>query len=246
MYKSSQLQIDLQRFSRLPTSCSCSEAKYLYDPCGFIMTGGVSMVWTKKRDIMRKGRNTENLSHFHDTRTLVLSWPHENSMPNGGKKDVEVDTFPDLVKSIAGVLKRLHENFVIVPADKAHIYYTFVFKRCNGRFLVKELGLTFNADRWDHVSRGSQRQCYLYKFCNFRGPMKRHAIRKFRSWNNKFLVFFKTTLGIWWFCKVPKSRSSHCWTRSLHWQVTLKASNDVRWNFNIQQKHLVCLKIVSS
>ena len=72
-------------------------------------------------------------------------------MPNGGEKDVEVDTFPDLVKSIAGVLKRLHENFVIVPADKAHINYTFVFKRCHVRFLVEELELTFNSSHGDHT-----------------------------------------------------------------------------------------------
>ena len=85
------------------------------------------------------------------------------------KEDVEVDTLSEWVKSIADVLKRrirrlkrsvntrhesifcdpevvrelsrLHENFVIVPADKASNNYTFVCKKYYVSILIEELGL---------------------------------------------------------------------------------------------------------
>ena len=85
------------------------------------------------------------------------------------KEDVELDTLSEWIKSIGDVLKRrirrlkhsvntrhesifsdpdvvtelsrLHENFVIVPADKASINYTFVCKRYYVDILIEELGL---------------------------------------------------------------------------------------------------------
>ena len=85
------------------------------------------------------------------------------------KEVVEVDTLSEWIKSIADVLKRrirrlkrsvntrhksifsdpdvvrelsrLHENFVIVPADKASNNYTFVYKRHYVSILSRELGL---------------------------------------------------------------------------------------------------------
>ena len=85
------------------------------------------------------------------------------------KEDVEADTLSEWIKSIAhapkrrirrlkhsvntrhesifsdpGVvreLSRLHENFVIVPADKASNNYTFVCKRHYVSILTEELGL---------------------------------------------------------------------------------------------------------
>ena len=44
---------------------------------------------------------------------------------------------PDVVTE----LSRLHENFVIVPADKASNNYTFVCKRYYADILIEELGL---------------------------------------------------------------------------------------------------------
>ena len=85
------------------------------------------------------------------------------------KEDVEIDTLSEWIKSIGDVLKRrirrlkhsvntrhesifsdpdvvtelssLHENFVIVPADKASNNYTFVCKRYYVDILIEELGL---------------------------------------------------------------------------------------------------------
>ena len=89
--------------------------------------------------------------------------------PWAKKEDVEVNTFSEWIKSIADVLKRiiwrlkhtvntrhesifsdpevvrelsrLHENFVIVPADKASNKYTFVCKRHYVSILTEVLGL---------------------------------------------------------------------------------------------------------
>ena len=85
------------------------------------------------------------------------------------KEDVELDTLSEWIKSIGEVVKRrirrlkhsvntrsesifrdpdvvrelsrLHENFVIVPADKASNNYTFVYKRHYVDILIEELGL---------------------------------------------------------------------------------------------------------
>ena len=87
----------------------------------------------------------------------------------GKKEDVELDTLSEWIKSIGEVVKRrirrlkhsvntrsesifrepdvvrelsrLHENFVIVPADKASNNYTFVCKRHYIDTLTEELGL---------------------------------------------------------------------------------------------------------
>ena len=48
-----------------------------------------------------------------------------------------VFSYPDVVRE----LSRLHENFVIVPADKASNNYTFVCKRHYVSILTEELGL---------------------------------------------------------------------------------------------------------
>ena len=85
------------------------------------------------------------------------------------KEDIEVDTLSEWIKSIAEVIKRrirrlkhsvnprhepilsypdvvgelslLHENYVIVPADKASNNYIFVCKRYNVSILTEKLGL---------------------------------------------------------------------------------------------------------
>ena len=83
------------------------------------------------------------------------------------KEDVELDTLSERIKSIGDVVKRrirrlkhsvntrfesifrdpdvvhelscLHENFVIVPADKASNNYTFVCKKLYVDILIEEL-----------------------------------------------------------------------------------------------------------
>ena len=85
------------------------------------------------------------------------------------KEDVELDTLSEWIKSIGDVLKRrirrlkhsvdtrhesifsdpnvvtelsrLHENFIIVPADKASNNHTFVCKRYYIVILIEEFGL---------------------------------------------------------------------------------------------------------
>ena len=61
---------------------------------------------------------------------------------------------PDVVTE----LSRLHENFVIVPADKASNNYTFVCKRYYVDILIEELGL--------HLLPGNP----TYNFTDFSAP----------------------------------------------------------------------------
>ena len=133
----------------------------------YIVTGDLNIVRNDKlRDLFRKGPTSiENLSHFHGTRTSILSWMDAKRMPDGG----ELDTLSEWIKSIGDVpkrgirrlkhsvitrhesmfsdpdvvteLTRLHENFVIVPADKVSNSYTFVCKRYYVDILIEELGL---------------------------------------------------------------------------------------------------------
>ena len=84
------------------------------------------------------------------------------------KEDVEIDTLSEWIKSIGDVVKRrirrlkqsvnnrpesifldpddvrelsrLHDNFVIIPADKASNNYTFLCKRHYVDILIEELG----------------------------------------------------------------------------------------------------------
>ena len=114
-------------------------------------------------------RNIENLSHFHGTRTSILSWMHAKRTPDAGRgkrmsnstlflnglsrsvmclneesDDLNIlstpHTSPFLV-TLMTELSRLHENFVIFPADKASNNYTFVCKRYYVGILIEELGL---------------------------------------------------------------------------------------------------------
>ena len=106
---------------------------------------------------------------WHQNFGIIMDACEEYARRWAKKEDVEVDTLSEWIKSIADVLKRrirrlkhsvntrhesifsdpdvfrelsrLHENFVIVPADKASNNYTFVCKRHYVSILSEELGL---------------------------------------------------------------------------------------------------------
>ena len=105
---------------------------------------------------------------WHQNFDIIMDACEEYARRWAKKEDVEVDTLSEWIKSIADVLKRrirrlkhsvntrhesifsdpdvvrelsrLHENFVIVPADKASNNYTFVCKRHYVSILSDELG----------------------------------------------------------------------------------------------------------
>ena len=125
----------------------------------------------KLRDLLSKGpKYRESVSYsWHQNFSIIMDACEEYARRWAKKEDVEVDTLSEWIKSIADVLKRrirrlkhsvntrhesifsdpdvvrelsrLHENFVIVPADKASNNYTFVCKRHYVRILSEELGL---------------------------------------------------------------------------------------------------------
>ena len=125
----------------------------------------------KMRDLLRKGpKYREPVSYsWHQNFGIIMDACEEYARRWAKKEDVEADTLSELIKSIAHVLKRrirrlkhsvntgqesifsdpgvvrelsrLHENFVIVPADKASNNYTFVCNRHYVSILTEELGL---------------------------------------------------------------------------------------------------------
>ena len=97
-YKRSLQQIDFNSLSQNPLPCTCPGSEFLYAPCGHVVTGDLSIVQNDKlRDLLRKGPNSGNLSHFHGTRTLISSWMHVKHMPgNGPRKRMSSSTlFPN-------------------------------------------------------------------------------------------------------------------------------------------------------
>ena len=125
----------------------------------------------KLRDLLSKGpKYREPVSYtWHQNFCIIMDACEEYARRWVKKEDFEVDTLSEWIKSIADVLKRriqrlkhsvntrhecifsdpdvvrklsrLHENFVIVPADKASNNYTFVCKRHYISILSEELGL---------------------------------------------------------------------------------------------------------
>ena len=113
----------------------------------------------KLRDLLRKGpKYREPVSYsWHQNFGTFMDACEEYASRWAKTEDVEADTLSEWIKSIADVLKRrirrlkhsvntrhesifsdpgvvrelsgLHENFVIVPVDKASNNYTFVCKR---------------------------------------------------------------------------------------------------------------------
>ena len=169
-YKASLQQLDFQGLSHDPPPCNCSDSKFLYAPCGHIVTGDLNIVRNiKLRDLLSKGpKYREPASYsWHQNFDIIMDACEEYARRWAKKEDVEVDTLSEWIKSIADVLKRrirrlrhsvntrhesifsdpdvvrelsrLHENFVIVPADKASNNYTFVCKRHYVSILSEEL-----------------------------------------------------------------------------------------------------------
>ena len=125
----------------------------------------------KLRDLLRKGPKFREPVSFswHQNFDIIMDACEAYARQWAKRDDVELDTLSEWIKSIGEVVKRnirrlkhsvntgsesifrdpdvvrelsrLHENFVIVPADKASNNYTFVCKRHYVDILIEELGL---------------------------------------------------------------------------------------------------------
>ena len=139
--------------------------------CGHIVTGDLNIVRNDKlRYLLRKGPKYREPVSFswHQNFDIIMDACEAYARRWAKKEDVELDTLSEWIRSIGDVLKRriqrlkhsintrhesifsdpdvrelsrLHENFVIVPADKASNNYTFVCKRYYVDILIEELGL---------------------------------------------------------------------------------------------------------
>ena len=125
----------------------------------------------KLRDLLRKGPKFREPVSFswHQNFDIIMDACEAYARQWAKKEDVELDTLSEWIKSIGKVVKRrirrlkrsvntrsksifrypdavrdlsrLHENFVLVPADKPSNNYTFVCKRHYVDILIEELGL---------------------------------------------------------------------------------------------------------
>ena len=125
----------------------------------------------KLGDLLRKGSKFREPVSFswHQNFDIIMDACESYARQWAKKEDVELDTLSEWIKSIGEVVNRrirrlkhsvntrsesifrdpdvarelscLHENFVIVPADKASNNYTFVGKRHYVDILIEELGL---------------------------------------------------------------------------------------------------------
>ena len=170
-YKISLQQIDFNSLSKNPLPCTCLGTKFLYTPCGNVVTGDLSIVQNDKlRDLLRKGPKFREPVSFtwHQNFDIIMDACEAYARQWTKKEDVELDTLSEWIKSIGEVVKRrngrlkhsvntrsesifrdpdvvrelsrLHENVVIVLADKASNNYTFVCKRHYVDILIEELG----------------------------------------------------------------------------------------------------------
>ena len=139
-YKASLQQLDYQSLSLNPLPCSCSGSEFLFAPCGHIVTVDLNIVRKDKlRDLFRKGPKYREPVSFpwHKNFDIIMDACEAYARRWAKKEDVELDTLSEWIKSIGDVLhqtrvhlsdldvvtelSRLHENSVIVPADKASI-----------------------------------------------------------------------------------------------------------------------------
>ena len=171
-YKRSLQLIAFSSLSQNPLPCTCSGSKFLYAPCGHVVTGDLNIVRNEKlRDLLRKGPNFREPVSFtwHQNFDIIMDAGEVYARQWGNKKDVELDFLSEWIKSIGDLVKRrirrlnhslntrsesifsnpdvvhelsrLHENFVIVPTNKASNNYTFVCKKHYVDILIKEFGL---------------------------------------------------------------------------------------------------------
>ena len=88
-YKASLQQLDYQGLSQNTPPCNCSDSRFLYAPCGHIVTGDLNIVRnTKLRDLLSEGPKYrfKYRAHINGNRTFALTWMHVKSMPDSGKR----------------------------------------------------------------------------------------------------------------------------------------------------------------
>ena len=87
-YKRSLQQIDFNSLSQNPLPCSCPWLRISVCsmwPCSD-RRSQYRAKWQTKRSFTQRALNSGNLSHFHGTRTLILSWMHVKRMPGNGPR----------------------------------------------------------------------------------------------------------------------------------------------------------------
>ena len=113
----------------------------------------------------REGFKLDTLSEWIKSIGVVLKRRIRLLKHSVNTRPESIFSDPDVVTE----LSRLHENFVIVPADKASNNYTFVCKRYYVDILIEELGLSSKCSTkllsilltklLTHIKQGLQKYC---------------------------------------------------------------------------------------
>ena len=107
-YKRSLQQIDFNSLSQNPLPCTCPGSEFLYAPCGHVVTGDLSIVQNDKlRDLLRKGPKFREPVSFswHQNFDIIMDACEAYARQWAKKKDVELDTLSEWIKSIGEVVK---------------------------------------------------------------------------------------------------------------------------------------------
>ena len=158
-------------FPRIPYLVPALAQEFLYVPCGHLETDLSIVRNENLRDILYKGPKFREPVSFswHQNYNIIMDACEVYARQWNKKEDVGLDIFPNGLSLLVMWLNaesdnlnilstsdpspffvtlvlsmqfpRLHENFVIVPVDKASNNYTFVCKKHYVDILIKELGL---------------------------------------------------------------------------------------------------------
>ena len=168
-YKNVLQGLNTENITRNPSACSCKASEFCYNPAGHNITGDFNIV--KLRDILSKDPKYREPRSFtwKQNSKLILDSVEENARCWAKKEDVEVDILSEWVKSVMSLVNRrvsvlsrtmsrrhesvfddpdvsaelakIHEQFVVVPADKPSNNIVFVCKTHYINCLIEELGI---------------------------------------------------------------------------------------------------------
>ena len=101
--------LNTDNITRNHSACSCEGSEFCYNPASHIVTGDFNIVRISKlRDILSKGPKYREPRSFtwKQNSKLILDSVEEYARPWAKKKDVEIDTLFEWVKSAVYLVNR--------------------------------------------------------------------------------------------------------------------------------------------
>ena len=132
-YKTSLQQIEFQSLSQNPLPCSCSGSKFLYAPCGNIVTGDLNIVRNDKlRDLLRKGPKYREPVSFswHQNFDIIMDACEAYARRWAKKEDVELDIFlSGLSRSVMCLNAKSDDLNILSTPDASPVLMTLMLSQ---------------------------------------------------------------------------------------------------------------------